>query len=169
MSWEKENPVAFRFHEQWLSMIGWANSYLNLLSDEDLNISIVLGKNHALWILGHLIESEDDLSKFLGRGEMLYPEYEALFGQGSKLQPLDAYPSAATLREQWKVVCQKNDKMLKTILDKEWDDAHALVNGDIEGDFYGTKGRCIHLWIIHQNYHVGQLALLLSLLNKTKY
>lgn len=161
--------VTKRFHETWSSMISWASGYLNALNDEELMLPVAPGRNHGIWILGHLIESEDELSKYLGKGDMLYPEMEEQFGMKSKLLAPFDYPSAQELRERWKAVVAKNDRMFSSVVDEEWDDPHALVVGDPKEDFYGTKGRCIHLWILHQMYHTGQLAILLSSLGKSKY
>ncbi len=169
MSWEQDNPVTYRFFLQWKDMIQWGSNYLNLLTDDDLLLPIAPGRNHALWVLGHLIESEDELSKYLGHGEMRFPEYETLFGMNSQLLTPDQYPSPKQLREQWVKVIHKNTRLFHAIRDAEWDEPHALIKGKPEDDFYGWKGRCIHLWIIHSHYHFGQIAILLATLKKSKY
>jgi len=58
------------YFDFWKSMVRWVNMYLN--------------KNHGVWILGHLIASEDDLSEYLGKGPMAFPNYQTLFKQSSK-------------------------------------------------------------------------------------
>jgi hypothetical protein len=170
-SWKgiKVNPVATRFYELWLCMTAWASGYIGRLSDDDLRMEVAPGRNHGVWVLGHLIESEDELSKFLGKGAMLYPDYEETFGMKSKLLPVEAYGQVAKLREQWNTVVAKNDAMFRNLNDAEWDEPHALVEGDVKDDFYGTKGRCVYLWNLHQMYHVGQLALLLAKVGKNVY
>ena len=163
------NSIAHRFYELWQNMTQWASGYIDRLSDEEFAQDIIPGRNHGVWILGHLIESEDELSKFLGEGEMIYPDYEETFGMRSKLRPPQSYPPVPKLREQWKEVVAKNEHMFQTLHDSEWDEPHALVKGAVEDDFYGTKGRCVYLWNLHQMYHVGQLALLLAKNGKAKY
>ncbi len=169
MSEPTANPVAFRFYELWQNMISWASGYIDRLADEDFTSELAPGRNHGVWVLGHLIESEDELSKFLGKGEMLFPEYEETFGMKSKLLPPSEYAPVATLREQWKQVVAKNDAMFRNLKDAEWDEPHALVKGNVKDDFYGTKGRCVYLWNLHQMYHVGQLALLFAKHGKAVY
>ena len=161
------NPITERFYKQWKIYTSWITGNLNALSDEELKVELVPGKNHGVWILGHLIESEDDLSKYLGKGDMLFPEYEQIFGQGSTLMPLDKYPSVSTLREQWKQVLEKNDKILSQFKDEEWEQKQALYK-EGEDNFFTTKGSCIMIWNLHQAYHHGQLAVLLSKAGKTR-
>jgi hypothetical protein len=163
-----ENPVSHYFLQQWRVMAGWTSGTINALNDEDLREELSPGKNHGVWILGHLIESEDELSVFLGKEPFLFPEYETLFGQGSKLLPVGDYPSAVILREQWKAVLAKNERILSQMTDAEWDEPHARLK-EGEDDFFKTKGRCIGIWNLHQNYHNGQLASLLARAGKSKY
>lgn len=163
-----DNPISKKFHEQWKMMTGWLTANIEKLSDDDLKQSILPGKNHGVWILGHLIESEDELSKVLGKAPMLFPEYEQMFGQGSKLEPVDFYPSIDTLKKQWKEVVAKNDKALSKMTDAEWDEPHATVAEFGENDFFKTKGRTIMIWNLHQEYHNGQLSVLVMLAGKSK-
>jgi len=163
------NPISIKFYEQWKFTAEWITGNIEHLADDDLKQSFATGKNHGVWILGHLIESEDELSKFLGKAPMIYPVYEDMFGQRSKLEPVDFYPSIETLRKQWKEVMVKNDKVLSEISDSELDEPHALSAEMGEKDFFKTKGRVIMIWNIHQSYHNGQLSILLSLAGKSRY
>src|SRR5262245_58268480 len=99
-----ENPRSQLHYKQRKIMIRWLSDIINALSDDDLKMSIAPGKNHGVWILGHLVQSEDELSTFLGKGEMIYPHYNDLFGQKSKLKPAEQYPPVSELREQWEIV-----------------------------------------------------------------
>jgi hypothetical protein len=161
-----ENKANF-LHEQWKISSGWISNIINSLTDDELKMEIIAGKNHGVWIIGHLIESEDDLSKYLGKEPMIYPEYEEMFGQGSKLKSPEEYPPAAQLREEWKKVVEKNNKLILTVSDEEWNEPHCLDSGP--DDFFQTKGRCIMIWILHQMYHAGQLAMILSKAGKADF
>lgn len=161
-----ENKAAL-LHEQWKVSAGWISNIINSLTDDELKMEVISGKNHGVWILGHLIESEDDLSKYLGKGPMIYPQYEEVFGQGSKLMPPDKYPPVQQLREEWKKVLEKNNKLLLTVSDEEWNEPHCSVSGP--DDFFQTKGRCVMIWNLHQMYHAGQLAMILSKAGKADF
>lgn len=158
--------IVNEFYSQWKINTDWISNNLNSLSDEDLKLSFAEGKNHGVWILGHLIESEDELSEFLGKGSMMYPGYLELFGQGSKLLPVSEYPEISLLRKQWIEVRNKNDTIIKEMKDVEWNEPHC---GKGQGqDFFKTKGRCIYIWNLHQAFHNGQLTILLSFSGKAK-
>lgn len=164
-----ENPKSDTLFHIWELTISWINGSLKMLSNDDLKESILPGKNHGVWILGHLIESEDELSTFLGKGSMLFPSYLDLFGQGSKLQPLESYPPIEELRSHWKNVISKNETMLKEMKDSELEEPHCQRSENEPNDFFQTKGRCVAIWSLHQMYHNGQLAILISKVGKMKY
>jgi hypothetical protein len=105
-----DNPKTSVLFEQWKIMTNWTSGNIKSLSDEDLTRSLGEGKNHGIWILGHLIESEDELSMFVGKGPMLFPHYEKMFGQGTVLLPVHNYPSAEQLRKQWSEVIEKTKR-----------------------------------------------------------
>ena len=153
---------AMVFYEQWKAVVGWVDMYLNALTDEELKTELTPGGNHGIWLLGHLIASDDDLSLYLGKGNLLYPEYQKLFAQGSKLLPPSEYPPAKELREHWKAVCVKNAALYESLTDEDLNQLHEMIKGDKEKDYFKTKQRCIIHWQLHQVHHAGQLAVLLA-------
>jgi hypothetical protein len=156
--------ISSEFYKQWKLNSDWITNNLKALSDDDLKNPLSSGKNHGIWILGHLISSEDELCKYLGKGELMFPEYIEMFGQGSSLETYDNYPDAAILRNNWNLILERNDKIIKEINDEEWNEPHSGEIG--ETDFFKTKGRCLFIWNLHQAFHNGQLTILIS--NNTK-
>ena len=55
-------------------MVDWINLYLDALTDDELQMEIMPGRNHGVWILGHLFASEEDLSLFINGEPVLYPD-----------------------------------------------------------------------------------------------
>ncbi len=163
-----ENIISKKYLQQYELMVGWINETLSGLSDEDFKTELSPGKNHGVWILGHLIVSDDDFSLYMGKGDLLYPELAEVFGQGSKIQSPENYPSVGDLKARWDRVYLKNKKIYSELIDSEFDEAHALVK-DPESDFFKTKGRVIMAWQLHQMYHNGQLGVILSKKGKSKY
>jgi hypothetical protein len=143
-------------------MVDWVNMYLDAIKDDELMIEIVPGRNHGIWILGHLIASDDDLSLYINKEPMLYPELQELFKQGSTLQDINKYPPIPELREKWKKVCEKNEKLFSQITDEMLDQYHEMITGDPEKDYFKTKEVVIINWTLHQIHMAGQLALLLG-------
>lgn len=160
-----ENPISHTIYEQWLLVTNWITSILNKLTNEDLKKSLTPNTNHGVWILGHLIESEDELTVYLGIADFLFPNYLKLFGQGSSLLPPELYPEISILRLQWQQVVEKNKTILLQMTDNEWNEPHVKIDlYDSVNDFFKTKGRCFSIWNVHQAYHAGQLGLFLSAL-----
>jgi len=141
-------------------MVSWVNMYLKGLDNEDLKMELSPNGNHGVWILGHLIASEDDLSEYLGKGPMLFPDYQNVFKQGSQLQAVEKYPAIDLLRDHWNEVCNKNNDIYLKLTDIELAKPHEKIEGKPEEDFFKTKEGCIKNWILHQMHHAGQLAVL---------
>jgi uncharacterized damage-inducible protein DinB len=163
-----DNIIAKKFFQQYEMMVGWINETMGGLSDEDFKTELSPGKNHGVWILGHMIVCDDDFSLYMGKGELLYPEFAETFGQSSKILPVEDYPPVAELKGWWNKVCLKNKKIYSELKDSEFDEPHALVT-DFEKDFFKTKGRVVMAWQLHQMYHNGQLGVILSRAGKSKF
>lgn len=86
----------------------WMMGVIREFSDEEFRLEISPGKNHALWILCHLVASDDDFSLYMGKGELLYPEYAELFSQGKKLIIYEQCPSPKDAKNAMESVIEKN-------------------------------------------------------------
>lgn len=158
-----ENPICNSYFRQWKMLIkDWVNLTLSLIKEEDLKLEVSPGKNHGVFILGHLVTSDDDFSVYMGKGDLLFPDYQKMFGTGAKLLPPDQYPTATEILEKWKAVCEKNEKIYKEFKDSELSEYHALCN-DPGKDFFKTKERVIQAWQLHLAYHAGQLGIIESI------
>ncbi len=151
------NPQSKILAVQYEKSVRWANWKLNLLSDDDLKREVSPGKNHGIWLFGHLIANEDDFGVFLGKRELAYPEYQNMFAGGTKPLPYENYPSVSEMREIWKEMIEKNKKIYNELTDGELNEPHALIH---ENDFCKTKEDIIMHWQIHLVYHTGQLGIL---------
>ncbi|HMS64085.1 MAG TPA: DinB family protein [Ignavibacteria bacterium] len=163
-----ENVLSKKFYQQYIMMIEWVNIYINALDDKELEMELSPGKNHGVWILGHLIASDDDFSVYMGKGELLFPEYSELFGQGSKLKKVSEYPEVSKLREQWMTVFEKNKKIYVNLRDEEFEEIPE--NMDEDGmNYFTSKGKVIMAWQLHQMYHGGQLSVLAARVGKKMF
>jgi hypothetical protein len=156
----KTRSDTFRLERQ--IMVGWVNMYLDALTDDELRAEIVPGRNHGIWILGHLIASDDDLSLYINKEPILFPELQELFKQGSTVQDISKYPPIPELRQKWQKVCEKNGNVFKQLTDEMLDEYHEMIQGDPEKDYFKTKEVVIINWTLHQIHMAGQLALLLG-------
>ncbi|MBX7044812.1 MAG: DinB family protein [Ignavibacteria bacterium] len=155
------NSLSKLLAKQYMESAGWADWILRTLSDDDLKLEIAPGKNHGVWILGHLIACEDDFSLYMGKGEITIPDYQKLFCEGSKLQPVENYPPVSELREKWNEIIRRNKKIYDNLTDEELTELHANEK-DANNAFWKTKEDVVIHWQLHLMYHAGQLALLTS-------
>jgi len=155
------NPRVRSYQKMFKETLHWINMFMDKLDDNDWKEDIISGRNHGVWLLGHMIASDDDLSLFINKEPMLFPEYQNLFAQGSTCLSLDNYPSLDTLKHRWKAVCEKNHKIYSELRDENLDEEH---HGDEE--FVKTKEDVISHWLIHQQYHSGQLGILVAKVGK---
>ena len=161
------NSLLKSFHSQWKTMVEWVDMNLKELNDADLMKEIIPGKNHGIWILGHLIACEDDVSVYLVKGNYMFAEYQQLFGTGGKIQDSKNYPSPLHLRENWKKVCYKSNQVIISMSDEDLSKPHEMLKS--ESDYFKTKIKFLADHILHQMYHNGQFGLLLSMVGKNKY
>ncbi|MBP9095220.1 MAG: DinB family protein [Ignavibacteria bacterium] len=154
-----DNPVSKILAKQYVESVGWTDWILRTLSDADLKLEIAPGKNHGVWILGHLIACEDDFTLFMGKGELSLPKYQELFGEGSKLLPVENYPPVSDLREKWNDLIRRNKKVYDNLNDIELIETQAQIE---KNDFWKTKEDIAVHWQHHLMYHAGQLGILTS-------
>jgi hypothetical protein len=158
-----ENLKSNFAYNQWKMLVkDWINLTIARIPEEAFNLEVSPGKNNGVYILGHLVVSDDDFSVYMGKGDFLFPEYRNLFANGTKCLPPEKYPPVKEILEKWKAVCDKNEKIYQELKDSEFDEFHALCE-DPEKDWFKTKERVIQAWQLHQAYHAGQLGILESI------
>ena len=162
-----DNIAAKNLLMQYEWMIKWVQWALDEIGDDDFEESAYEGGNSAVWLLGHLIVSDDDFSLYMGTGDRLYPEYVSMFGTNTKPVPIDEYPSINELKVAWKKVCEKNMEVYKSFTDEVLLEKHNRINEEGE-DFIKTKGEVAGVWQLHQAYHAGQIGQIASRLKKEK-
>ncbi|MBE2255493.1 MAG: DinB family protein [Ignavibacteria bacterium] len=158
----QNNIRSEQFYRQWKILTeDWIALYLRLLEEKDYEIEISPGKNHGIFILGHLIASDDDFSLYMGKGEILFPEIQNLFASPNSLKPVSDYPPLPELKDKWNSVCEKNNLIYQNLTDNELDEIHAKCENP-DTDYFKTKEKIIISWQFHQAFHVGQLATIYS-------
>ncbi len=160
-----DNIAAKNLLTQYEWMIKWVQRALDEIEIDDYDRTAFDGGNTVVWLLGHLIVSDDDFSLYMGTGDRLYPEYVSMFGTNSKPGHIEEYPPVNDLKEAWKKVCEKNMQIYKSFTDEVLMEKHNRINEEGE-DFIKTKGEVAGVWQLHQVYHAGQIAQIASRLKK---
>ena len=66
-------------YQAWLLQNRKISDLVHKLNEEDLKKDVAFGRNSGLYLLGHLIASNDLLLPLFDFGEKMYPEYEKIF------------------------------------------------------------------------------------------
>lgn len=138
------------FHA-WLLQNRKISDLVNRLSDDDLKKDVVSGRNSGLYLLGHLIATNDILMPLFEFGEKMYPEYEKIF-LCTPDKCAQKFPPTEMVRLHWFTLNEKLRIRFGAMEQKEW--------------IFESKGADERLKIMlsvvnHQCYHLGQLAFLL--------
>ncbi|NDC42618.1 MAG: DinB family protein [Chitinophagia bacterium] len=144
----------------WKGQLAYFNDTLGKLTDEQLAAPVAPGKNTGIYLLGHMIAANESLCTLLGTGDKMYPELEQPFIRTPDHagQPM---PDAATLREMWHKSSEALTAQLETLSDDSWLDRHTAVSeADFANEPHRNKLNVVLSRLLHQSYHLGQLALL---------
>lgn len=146
-----ENSYENLIFSAWLQQNRKISNIINRLSDEDLNKDIAPGRNSGLYLLGHLIASNDLLMPLLGFGNKMFPEYEKIF-LCTPDKCIAKLPQASDLRAHWFAL---NDELRISFFNMKKDQAGF-------GPLLSNDKFSMLLYVInHQCYHLGQLSFLL--------
>lgn len=146
----------------WKTQNARLDELLAKLSDDDLLKETAPGRNTGIYLLGHLTAVNDSLFTFLGFGERMHPELDAVFLKEADKSGLEM-PAVSDLRKYWfevnAALYQKTDVMQPA----EWFTKHSAIS---EEDFlkepHRNKLNIILNRSNHQSYHVGQLVYLVN-------
>jgi hypothetical protein len=148
--------------DRWYSLIKTGDTFLDSITDEQLQKEIVPNKNRGIYLLGHLIAVHDEVIPLLNFGDKLYPElYEPFLKSPDR--SISEIPSAKELRAYW----SKHNEYLKQKFDSlqpdEWFSKHNAVSAeDFSKEPHRNKLNVLLTRTTHLSYHLGQLALLKS-------
>jgi len=140
------------------------------LSDEEMMFQPQPDTNHALWLLGHIVTSENGLILTWCGGQPAMPEeYVQLFSIGTKPQSDPApYPSKEEVLEVLADVHAKAIELVKGLSAEQLDERPVGYDEMPPGaqQLFWSKGACIWLHATHEASHAGAITLLRRLLGK---
>lgn len=146
-----ENNYENLIFSAWLLQNRKISNLINRLPDEDLNRDIMPGRNSGVYLLGHLIASNDLLMPLFGFGDKMFPEYEKIF-LCTPDKCVEKLPAANQLKAHWFVL---NEQLRMRFMDSRKNEAD-------ENPLLSNQKLSTLLYVInHQCYHLGQLSFLL--------
>ena len=144
----------------WKLVIGRFEKAFVPLTDEQLEKQIARGRNRLLYLLGHLIATNDRMFPLLGLGERLHPYLDEVYisnPDGSLPDPV----SAVELKKIWSEVNGRLTTEFEKFTPSEWLQKLSSVSDE---DFAKDQSRNRLAVVInrtnHISYHLGQTALI---------
>jgi uncharacterized damage-inducible protein DinB len=120
--------------------------------------SPVSGGNHALWILGHLAQTDDFFLNALGGEPAALPEeYASLFGMGSTpVTDPSAYPSVDDIKT---AMAAQRERMVSWFSGMSAERLDAPLQGDFSR-FATSHANLMSSLAWHEGLHAGQLTMI---------
>ena len=144
----------------WTLQITRINEFLAATSDDILQKETAPGRNTGVYLLGHLIATNDGLFPLLGFGDKLYPDLGKVFISSPDKSGLQ-FPTVDTLKKYWSDVSEKLTDHLNNLEPEEWLSRHEAVSPeDFVKEPYRNKLNVIISRTTHMSYHLGQLIYL---------
>jgi hypothetical protein len=145
--------------KQWNIHVNRLDKIFDGLSDEALLYEVAPGKNRVIYLLGHLVASNDTMVKLFGLGERKYAFLDEAFLTNPDKSEL-VMPEPAALRKIWKESNAELSAHFSKMLPDDWFSMHTAMT---EEDFVKEPGRNKLSVVInrtnHMAYHLGQLVL----------
>lgn len=147
---------------QWETQNKRSEKLFAQLSDEQFMQEVSPGKNTGKYLLGHLAAVNDSLFTMFSIGKPMHPELEALYlsapdSSGSQPQTVEE------LRKCWTEITHALTTIFREMDPAGWYTKHAAVNdADFALEPHRNKLNVLITRIVHQGYHLGQIALLIK-------
>jgi uncharacterized damage-inducible protein DinB len=144
----------------WTSQTRAITGFFAKHSDEAYLQEVAPGRNRAIYLLGHLVASNDGLLPLLGFGERLYPQLEEIFLRSPDRMVADL-PSLAELKDYWTKVSDALSARFVTLSPAQWLERHTKVSAeDFVLDPKRNRLTVLLSRTSHMSYHLGQLTFL---------
>jgi hypothetical protein len=160
MKTEATEQIIQQVLTMWTSRNTAVTNFFNKYSEADYLGEVAPGRNRAIYLLGHLIATNDGLLPLFGLGERLFPELEAPFSTQPD-RSVETLPSLDTLKKQWETVNTRLTQHFNALSVSDWLSRHAAVSeADFAAEPHRNKLNVLISRTNHQSYHLGQLNLL---------
>ena len=144
----------------WYAQVKRAAAVFGNLTDEQLMAEISPGRNRGIYLLGHLIVTNDSIFPIFGLHDSLYPELQQAFVQQPDKSGFEM-PEISVLRARWEEVHAKLETAFTSFSTEDWLSRHNLMTDeDLANDPARNKLSVLMNRTAHIAYHLGQAALL---------
>ncbi|CAC9974690.1 DinB family protein [Flavobacterium panici] len=147
--------------EAWLLSNRRLHNLIIKLSEEEIYKEISPERNRGIYLLGHLISTTDTMIELLGFDKKRYPELDPIFVSAPDKSG-KIFPDFEVLKQNWEKINTVMLEHIENMSPEQWLEKHASVSeDDFKKDPTRNKLNVLISRTNHQNYHLGQLVLLL--------
>lgn len=147
--------------EAWLLSNRRLHNLIIKLSEEEIYKEISPERNRGIYLLGHLISTTDTMIELLGFDKKRYPELDPIFVSAPDKSG-KIFPDFEVLKQNWENINAVMLEHIENMSPEQWLEKHASVSeDDFKKDPTRNKLNVLISRTNHQNYHLGQLVLLL--------
>ncbi|UUF12888.1 MULTISPECIES: DinB family protein [Flavobacterium] len=147
--------------EAWLLSNRRLHNLIIKLSEEEIYKEISPERNRGIYLLGHLISTTDTMIELLGFDKKRYPELDSIFVSAPDKSG-KIFPDFEVLKQNWEKINAVMLEHIENMSPEQWLEKHASVSeDDFKKDPTRNKLNVLISRTNHQNYHLGQLVLLL--------
>ena len=156
----ENNIIVKNVITNWQKQSEYFQKVLSGLSNEQLIKDVAPGKNSGLYILGHVIAVNENITPLLNLGEKKYPELENFFVHSPDKLGQEMF-EPETLRNIWRETANSLTEHFLNVETDEWLERHTAVSAeDFIKEPHRNKLSVLLSRTWHQSYHLGQLVLL---------
>jgi hypothetical protein len=142
----------------WNQQISRAEKFFDSQTDENLQKEIAPGKNRVIYLLGHLVASNESMVTLFGFGQRVNGSYDDIFLKNP--DKVKEMPAAADLRKAWKDTHELLARSFDKLTVNEWLDKHSSMTADdLAKEPTRNKLSVLLNRTSHVAYHLGQMIL----------
>ncbi len=142
----------------WNLQIARAGKFFDSQTDENLQKEIAPGRNRVVYLMGHLVASNESMMTLFGFGPRVYSSYDEVFLKNpDKALPT---PDVAQLRKAWKETHETLFRNFEHMTVNDWLGRHtAMTDEDLAKEPTRNKLSVLINRTNHVAYHLGQIML----------
>ncbi len=141
----------------WSQQISRAEKFFDAKSDEELLKQVAPGRNRLIYLLGHLVSTNESMMTLFELGPKLYPSYEQTFTKSPDQLEL---PPAHELRRAFKETNANLTAHFSNMSVSDWLARHtAMTDEDLAKEPARNKLSVLMGRTSHVAYHLGQAVL----------
>jgi uncharacterized damage-inducible protein DinB len=130
------------------------------IEKEKFQSPLIAGGNSPSWILGHLVDTDDELISLLGAGPRKHPELSKIYHH-ERGQNQQNHLNVKELAVVWKEIVAELDHYFNLWTEQDWLSRHMAVSEeDFKKEPQRNRLNVMLSRVTHKASHLGQIAMM---------